>query len=45
MKDLVCTKCNKKLATNCDDGTAAIMQAGYCNDQTCQGKLEWRDST
>jgi len=44
MKDLVCTTCGNKLVTEANDETAKIMEAGYCNDQSCQGKLEWRDS-
>ena len=39
--DLVCTKCNKKLAQKLDDDMVQFMEAGYCNDQTCQGKLEF----
>lgn len=44
MKDLVCTKCGKGIVRNADDDMFKHMQPGYCTDQTCLGKLEWRNS-
>jgi len=44
MKDLVCCSCGKTLVSKAEDETAKLMSAGYCNDQSCLGKLEWRES-
>lgn len=41
MKDLVCTKCGKRIIRGADEDIAQHMKPGHCNDQTCLGKLEW----
>lgn len=44
MKDLVCTNCGKTLMSGASDEMTKMMQAGYCNNQSCQGKLIWKES-